>query len=228
MLNESKYYKNGIMSSATTSTASSSLSSNSSHPNSLKPSSNFHETSKSHHLNHSNNNNNNNNNSHHHFNLHTFNQYNQPNKTNVNMNSKNFNDYNNNNNSINKEILNSFDSSPKLINLHSNNNSKNNGYSSICSSTSSSTSSTGSVNVKFAGFFKDKVDEREKYLTAKYPNHQMALIKKRLKVEFWIDEQLKSLFDISVSTWFNLTKYIKRNTNTFRSISSKYIEILYF
>lgn len=51
-------------------------------------------------------------------------------------------------------------------------------------------------NVKFAGLFKEKVDDREKYLTAKYPNHQMALIKKRLKVEFWIDDRLKSLFQI--------------------------------
>lgn len=51
-------------------------------------------------------------------------------------------------------------------------------------------------NVKFIGFFDKQIDEREKYLTAKYPNHQMALIKKRLKVEFWIDEQLKCLFNI--------------------------------
>lgn len=72
--------------------------------------------------------------------------------------------------------------------------------SSSSSSTNSSTSSTGSVNVKFSGFFKDKIDEREKYLTAKYPNHQMALIKKRLKVEFWIDEQVKNLFNINVSS----------------------------
>lgn len=51
-------------------------------------------------------------------------------------------------------------------------------------------------NVKFAGLFKEKCDDREKYLTAKYPNHQMALIKKRLKVEFWIDDRLKTLFQI--------------------------------
>ncbi len=31
-----------------------------------------------------------------------------------------------------------------------------------------------SGNVKFSGQFKDKIDEREKYLTAKYPNHQMV------------------------------------------------------
>lgn len=88
------------------------------------------------------------------------------------------------------------------LNCSNGNNSSNNAKkyssktlaSSSSSSTNSSTSSTGSVNVKFSGFFKDKIDEREKYLTAKYPNHQMALIKKRLKVEFWIDEQVKNLF----------------------------------
>ena len=54
-------------------------------------------------------------------------------------------------------------------------------------------------NVKFSGFVKpEKIDEREKYLTAKYPNHQMALIKKRLKVEFWIDDQLKNLYSINL------------------------------
>lgn len=64
---------------------------------------------------------------------------------------------------------------------------------------SNSTASPCNTNVKFSGLiFKEKIDDREKYLTAKYPNHQMALIKKRLKVEFWIDEQLKYLFDISV------------------------------
>lgn len=110
---------------------------------------------------------------------------------NMNNNNNHYSNNNNNNSSIN------------------NNNSKNDvilgkKYSSktlACSSsssTNSSTSSTGSVNVKFSGFFKDKIDEREKYLTAKYPNHQMALIKKRLKVEFWIDEQLKNLFNINV------------------------------
>ena len=54
--------------------------------------------------------------------------------------------------------------------------------------------------VKFIDFHPtEKVDDREKYLTAKYPNHQMALIKKRLKVEFWIDDRLKYLYNIDVS-----------------------------
>ena len=66
------------------------------------------------------------------------------------------------------------------------------------SSSSSSSTCSANVNVKFSGLFKEKIDDREKFLTAKYPNHQMALIKKRLKVEFWIDEKLKNLFQIKV------------------------------
>merc|ERR1711892_1311021 len=34
---------------------------------------------------------------------------------------------------------------------------------------------------------------REKYLTAKYGAHQMALIRKRLKVEMWMFDQLQEL-----------------------------------
>lgn len=70
--------------------------------------------------------------------------------------------------------------------------------SSISNSSSLSSSSSHSAspnNVKFIGFHTEKIDEREKYLTAKYPNHQMALIKKRLKVEFWIDDKLKVLYN---------------------------------
>jgi len=37
---------------------------------------------------------------------------------------------------------------------------------------------------------------RGRFLTAKYPKHQMGLIRRRLNVEDWIDEQLKILFDV--------------------------------
>merc|ERR1711874_656070 len=37
--------------------------------------------------------------------------------------------------------------------------------------------------------------KREKYLTAKYGAHQMALIRKRLKVEMWIFDQLQELYE---------------------------------
>ncbi|CAF0912922.1 unnamed protein product [Adineta steineri] len=40
-------------------------------------------------------------------------------------------------------------------------------------------------------------NDREKYLTAKYPPQQMQLIRKRLKVEFWLDDQLQYLYDIT-------------------------------
>ena len=41
--------------------------------------------------------------------------------------------------------------------------------------------------------------KREKYLTAKYGAHQMALIRKRLKVEMWIFDNLQELYDTEVS-----------------------------
>merc|ERR1712106_542784 len=37
--------------------------------------------------------------------------------------------------------------------------------------------------------------KREKYLTAKYGAHQMALIRKRLKVEMWMFDQLQEICD---------------------------------
>jgi hypothetical protein len=40
--------------------------------------------------------------------------------------------------------------------------------------------------------------KREKYLTAKYGAHQMALIRKRLKVEMWMFDQLQELCESEV------------------------------
>jgi protein phosphatase 1 regulatory subunit 14B len=37
-------------------------------------------------------------------------------------------------------------------------------------------------------------NDRKKYLTAKYGQHQMALIKKRLNVELWLIEELQILY----------------------------------
>lgn len=42
-------------------------------------------------------------------------------------------------------------------------------------------------------------NERTKFLTMKYGQQQIKLIQKRLKVEFWMDEQLNKLYEISVS-----------------------------
>jgi len=40
----------------------------------------------------------------------------------------------------------------------------------------------------------DNEKKREKFLTAKYGAHQMALIRKRLKVEMWMYDQLQTLY----------------------------------
>lgn len=50
--------------------------------------------------------------------------------------------------------------------------------------------------------FSDKSEvkeRREKFLTAKYGNHQMSLIRKRLAVEMWLYEELKKLYNTTVS-----------------------------
>lgn len=64
---------------------------------------------------------------------------------------------------------------------------------------SRSTSSSCSQHVDFKAE-PDNVNvnevPRQKHLTAKYPKHQMGLIRKRLAVEDWIDAELKKLFDI--------------------------------
>jgi len=43
-------------------------------------------------------------------------------------------------------------------------------------------------------------EERKKYLTAKYGQHQMKLIRKRLAVEDWLDKALTSLYDVTSET----------------------------
>lgn len=42
-------------------------------------------------------------------------------------------------------------------------------------------------------------ERREKFLTAKYGSHQMALIRKRLAVEMWLYDELQKLYEIPVS-----------------------------
>lgn len=49
----------------------------------------------------------------------------------------------------------------------------------------------------------EEVNERKKkYLTAKYGQHQMSLIKKRLRVEMWMYDQLQSLYESKVCKTF--------------------------
>ena len=62
--------------------------------------------------------------------------------------------------------------------------------------TNSSLRSTNK-NVNFNSNGEDE-KKREKYLTAKYGAHQMALIRKRLKVEMWIFDQLQELYEKEV------------------------------
>lgn len=42
-------------------------------------------------------------------------------------------------------------------------------------------------------------EKRERFLTAKYGSHQMALIRKRLAVEMWVYEELQKLYGCKVS-----------------------------
>jgi len=42
-------------------------------------------------------------------------------------------------------------------------------------------------------------ERREKFLTAKYGSHQMALIRKRLAVEMWLFDELQKLYESTVS-----------------------------
>lgn len=78
------------------------------------------------------------------------------------------------------------------------------------SSTTSSPQSKQSLHhVNFKTDDNNKMNERKKrYLTAKYGQHQMNLIKKRLKVETWMYEQLQFLFD-------SVSKKIKTKTEYF-------------
>ena len=52
--------------------------------------------------------------------------------------------------------------------------------------------------VNFNGGGAEDEKKREKYLTAKYGAHQMALIRKRLKVEMWIFDNLQELYETEV------------------------------
>lgn len=52
---------------------------------------------------------------------------------------------------------------------------------------------TPSKTVNFSAS-QDTEKKREKFLTAKYGAHQMALIRKRLRVEMWMYDQLQTLY----------------------------------
>lgn len=50
------------------------------------------------------------------------------------------------------------------------------------------------LHVNFETESHEMQERKKKYLTAKYGQHQMSLIKKRLRVEMWMYEQLQSLY----------------------------------
>jgi len=60
----------------------------------------------------------------------------------------------------------------------------------------STSNSPGTPNrhVNFGGGDSAEEKKREKFLTAKYGAHQMALIRKRLRVEMWMYERLQELY----------------------------------
>ena len=45
----------------------------------------------------------------------------------------------------------------------------------------------------------EEKEKRQKYLTARYGQHQMMLIRKRLAVEDWLYEKLRDLYNCEVS-----------------------------
>ena len=53
---------------------------------------------------------------------------------------------------------------------------------------------TPNKHVNFGGSNGCEEKKREKFLTAKYGAHQMALIRKRLRVEMWMYERLQEIY----------------------------------
>ena len=67
-------------------------------------------------------------------------------------------------------------------------------------SSNNSDKSAGKTNLH-VGFSEEKgevKEKRERFLTAKYGSHQMALIRKRLAVEMWVYEELQKLYGCKV------------------------------
>lgn len=69
------------------------------------------------------------------------------------------------------------------------------------SSANKQAESPRSLHVNFNTENPDLSERKKKYLTAKYGQHQMNLIKKRLRVEMWMYEQLQILYATEVSAY---------------------------
>jgi hypothetical protein len=82
-------------------------------------------------------------------------------------------------------------------------------------------SSTGSNSPRgHVGFINNRDEEKEKrqkYLTARYGQHQMTLIRKRLAVEDWLFEQLRKLHDCKVSENFK-NYFVINNKDVYTSL----------
>lgn len=53
-------------------------------------------------------------------------------------------------------------------------------------------------HVSFNNNRDEEKEKRQKYLTARYGQHQMMLIRKRLAVEDWLYNELRELYDCEV------------------------------
>lgn len=63
-------------------------------------------------------------------------------------------------------------------------------------------------HVGFTHHRDEEKEKRQKYLTARYGQHQMTLIRKRLAVEDWLYEKLRTLHDCKVRiTLFKCIKF---------------------
>ena len=95
--------------------------------------------------------------------------------------------------------------------------------------TSNATPGTPNKHVNFGGSTGEE-KKREKFLTAKYGAHQMALIRKRLRVEMWMYERLQEIYGaVSVYTgakkyWHGRTFFIYLFTDFFNFLK-KHIEL---
>jgi hypothetical protein len=69
-----------------------------------------------------------------------------------------------------------------------------NGHKAGCSPPTNATPGTPNKHVNFGGNGNGEEKKREKFLTAKYGAHQMALIRKRLRVEMWMYERLQEIY----------------------------------
>ena len=67
------------------------------------------------------------------------------------------------------------------------------------------------LHVNFSTDKGELTDRKKKYLTAKYGQHQMSLIKKRLRVEMWMYEELQSLYQTVSFPFDNLLLMFKLN-----------------